>query len=124
MTTITRTAIVLAMFVSGLAATACDDRESIAGPTMIASTSQNGGVLPVVTVGRLSGQFTLTLTADAACDSLPNELRTRTSGATFTVNSYWHAAETRSGRAPGHRHQHFMCPGVAGKSEPDFRAVS
>jgi hypothetical protein len=50
--------------------------------------------IPAVTVGKLSGEFTMTLTADVACDSLPNELRTRTYAATMTVNPYWHAPET------------------------------
>ena len=42
--------------------------------------------------GRLSGEFTLTVTTDAACDSFPTELRTRTYGATWTLNLSWHAA--------------------------------
>ena len=43
-------------------------------------------------VGNLSGEFTLTLTTDVACDSLPTELRTRTYGATWTLDLSWHAA--------------------------------
>ena len=50
--------------------------------------------IPAAEVGRFSGEFTLTLTADVACDSLPAELRTRTYGATWTPNPYWHAAAT------------------------------
>jgi len=88
-----RTAIILATFLLGMAATACGDRETPTGPTAIAPTSPNVGVRPAE-VGRYSGEFTLILTADAACDSLPAHLRTRTYGATWTVNPYWHAPET------------------------------
>ena len=90
-----RTAIVLAMFVHAVAATACEDRGPLTGPTAITSTSPTGGVpIPPPELGRFSGEFRLTLTADAACDSLPATLRTRTYTATWTVNPYWHAAET------------------------------
>jgi hypothetical protein len=41
----------------------------------------------------LSGEFTLTVTMDAACDSFPTELRTRTYGATWTLDPSWHAEE-------------------------------
>jgi hypothetical protein len=93
MTTTIRKAIVLVLFVQGFGA-ACDDRGAITGPTTIAPTSPSLLPMPVVTVGRLSGEFTLTLTADASCDALPSEFRTRTYGATLTVNPYWHAAAT------------------------------
>ena len=88
-----RTVIVLATFMHAMAATGCEDRGPLTGPTAITPTSRNSGV-PAAEVGRFSGEFTLTLTADAACDSLPIELRTRTYGATWTVNPYWHAPET------------------------------
>lgn len=59
--------VVLAAALSG-----CDGRWALTAPS---------AVLPQVPaptpVGRLSGEFTLTLTPDATCDSLPNELRTR-----------------------------------------------
>lgn len=94
-TNMMRMAIVLVLYVQALAAAACENRGSITAPTTIAPTSRNGDVpTPAVTVGRLSGEFTLTLTADTTCDSLPNELRTRTYRATLTVNPYWHAAAT------------------------------
>ena len=93
MARIMRTAIILATFLLGMAATACGDRETLTGPTAITPPSPNGGVRPAE-VGRFSGEFTLTLTADAACDSLPIELRTRRYGTMWTVNPYWHAPET------------------------------
>jgi hypothetical protein len=40
-------------------------------------------------VGTIQGAFTLTVTADTACDALPAGLRTRTYGATVTLNPYW-----------------------------------
>ena len=90
-----RAAIVLATFVHAMAATACEDRGPLTGPTAITPMSPNGGVpIPAAEVGRFSGEFTVTLTADVACDSLPAELRTRTYGATWTLNPYWHAAAT------------------------------
>lgn len=63
-------------------------------PSTVLSTLPPPGPVPAVTVGKLSGEFTMTLTADVACDSLPHELRTRTYSATMTVNPYWHAPET------------------------------
>ena len=77
-----------AMIAAGLVG--CDSPQTLTAPSAVVPR-----LMPVPTpVGRLSGEFTLTLTPDAACDSLPNELRTRTYTATLTVNPYWHAVET------------------------------
>ena len=90
-----RTAIILAIVFEGLAAAACRDYSSLTGPTTAAPTASAAGVpTPAMTAGRLSGEFTLTVTADVACDSLPPELTTRTYTAMLTVNPYWHSPRT------------------------------
>ena len=91
-----RTATALAILLQGLAAAGCEYHGSLTGPTTATPRPPaNGGVsIPAVTIGRLSGEFTLTLTADVACDSLPRELRIRTYGATLTVNPSWHSPRT------------------------------
>jgi hypothetical protein len=67
----------------------CDELRAPTAPSALLSQP-----MPAVTlVGRLSGEFTLTVTTDAACDSLPTELRTRTYGAVWTLDPSWHAAE-------------------------------
>jgi hypothetical protein len=43
-------------------------------------------------VESIAGTYTLTVTADASCGSLPEELRTRTHTATVTFNSVWQLA--------------------------------
>jgi hypothetical protein len=67
----------------------CDDLRAPTAPSALLPQSR-----PAAHVGRLSGEFTLTLTTDAACDSLPIELRTRTYGATWIANTYWHSPGT------------------------------
>jgi hypothetical protein len=44
----------------------------------------------VVAAANMTGEYTLTVTADSSCDELPNEVRTRTYGATVTPNTSWH----------------------------------
>ena len=70
----------------------CDDLRAPTAPSAVLPQPSNP--IPAAEVGRFSGEFTMTLTTDAACDSLPIELRTRSYGATWTVNPYWHAPET------------------------------
>ena len=78
-------------FLVVLAATlvGCDDLRAPTAPSALLPQPR-----PAAQVGRLSGEFTLTITTDAACDSLPIELRTRTYGATWILNSYWHTPGT------------------------------
>ena len=44
---------------------------------------------PTAVVEAIVGAFTLTVTADVACDTLPAALRRRTYGATVALNPYW-----------------------------------
>jgi hypothetical protein len=67
----------------------CDGLRPPTAPSAVLPQS-----MPAATpVARWSGEFTLTVTLDAACDSLPTEWRTRTYGATWTLDPSWHAAE-------------------------------
>jgi hypothetical protein len=70
----------------------CDDLRAPTAPSAV--LPQPSVPIPAAPVGRLSGEFALTLTTDAACDSLPIELRTRSYWATWTVNPYWHTPGT------------------------------
>jgi hypothetical protein len=70
----------------------CDDLRSPTSPSAV--SPKPSAPIPAAPLGRLSGEFALTLTTDAACDSLPIELRTRSYEATLTVNPYWHTPGT------------------------------
>jgi hypothetical protein len=74
--------------VLAVALVGCDGLRAPTAPSAVLSQPMSAAT----PVGRLSGEFTLTVTTDAACDSLPTELRTRTYGATWTLDPSWHAA--------------------------------
>jgi hypothetical protein len=71
----------------------CGDLRTPTAPSAVV-VPQSSVPTPAAEVGMWSGEFRLTLTTDAECDALPIELRTRTYGARWTVNPYWHTAAT------------------------------